>query len=358
MYGRLFNILLYETGGGGMLRMTTGNTYMAVLALLLVVSVGVVQAHALPYPGTVYMFYSDEHMPDDDIIDMLSSLIPNIPDIILYEVPSSDIDDILDWLDENSTNANSGYLDRAIDNGDFVLTYDANPNSEYEPTARQWLQDNELLDNEVEWLNENFRLPHDVSITAEECDEANAFYDPSTKEVIICYELIDELYDMWLRYNEGDYEGADNFVYDVATETLYHELGHAVIDIYNLPYTGKQENVADQFTALVLSYTYSDANHNVGQDMMYNVALNYKYYAQDEESNPDNVIHYWGVHGLNQQRMYNILCYAYGADPVYNADLLGDVLPEERADGCEEEYEHVERAFSHLLSYYTNGFFD
>ena len=264
MYNHLFNILLYETGGGGMLRMTTGNTYMAVLALLLVVSVGVVQAHALPYPGTVYMFYSDEHMPDDDIIDMLSSLIPNIPDIILYEVPSSDIDDISDWLDENSTNANSGYLNRAIDNGDFVLTYDANPNSEYEPTARQWLQDNELLDNEVEWLNENFRLPHDVSITAEECDEANAFYDPSTKEVTICYELIDELYDMWLRYNEGDYEGADNFVYDVANETLYHELGHAVIDIYNLPYTGKQENVADQFAALVLSYTYSDANHNVG----------------------------------------------------------------------------------------------
>ena len=324
------------------------------LALLLVVLVGFVQAYALPYPGTIYMFYSDEHAPDDDIIDMLSSLIPNMPDIILYEVSASNIEDVLDIL-ENST---TRHLDRAIDDGDFMLTYEANSNSEYDPTARQWLQDSELLDVEVEWLNENFRLPHDVSITAEECGTANAFYDLIDKEVIICYEFIDELYEMWLRYNEDDYEGADNFMYDVTTETLYHELGHAVIDIYNLPYTGKQEDVADQFSALVLSYTYDDANHNAGQDMMFNVALNYKYYAQDEESNPDNVIHYWGVHGLNQQRMYNILCYAYGADPVYNADLLGDVLPMERADGCQEEYEHIKRAFSHLLAYYTNGFFD
>lgn len=314
------------------------------------------QVYALPYPGTIYMFYSSEHTPDYDIIDALSSLTPDIPDIILYEVPSSDIDDILHWLYVNSNYANSGYLDRAIDYGDFVLTYGPNPNSEYEFTARQWLQDYQLLDYEVEWLNENFRLPHDVYITAEECGEENAFYYPYSKEVVICYEFVDGLYDLYLHNNEGDYDGADNFTHDVTIETLYHEIGHAIIDVYGLPHTGLEENVADQFAALILIRTYDpETGHTIGQDMLYNVGNYYLWTEQREDGPPA----YWDTHGTNLQRFYNISCWAYGSNPSYNQDLIDDGwLPEDRSVWCEDEYWKIEQAFSHLLSYYTNGFFD
>ena len=226
----------------------------------------------------------------------------------------------------------------------------SDPNSPYEYTNAQWLRDIEFLEYETEWLNENFRLPYDVLVEAAECDEANAFYDPVIKVVTICYEFVDDLDLLWLEFNESEsYEGQlDDFVYDVTYETLYHELGHAVLDIYDIPYTGLEENVADQFAALMLSYTEG------GQDMMYNVGSYYLYSSQTSDHTA-----YWGTHALDMQRFYNISCLAYGEDPHYNRDLIHDGwLPEDRAVWCVEEYDQIKTAFGYLLADYTNGFFD
>ena len=332
-------------------------------ALVLAGSAGMHIAHAqtgqVPsFLDSIFVFYAEDRVSDQDIADALGPALRHIPHVWAYEVPSTDLTYILRHLSNVSAiSFDEPPLDKAPDLGDFILEYGANPSSEYEPTAREWLLDNGLLEYEVEWLNENFRLPYDVYVVAEECEEENAFYYPSTKEVVICYEFVDGLFDRWDRHND-DPDGAADFAYDVTTMVLYHEIGHAILDIYELPYTGLQENVADQFAALVLSYTYDeDIGHDVGQNMMFNVALNYKYIALDRAA--DTVIPYWGVHGLDEQRHYNILCYAYGANPVYNQDLTdNDWLPEDRVGYCEEEYKHIERAFSHLLSYHTNGFFD
>lgn len=54
------------------------------------------------------------------------------------------------------------------DNGDFYLTYRPNPNSLYtgDQTAEAFLRNSGLLEAEIEFLNSNFRLPHDVEIMA------------------------------------------------------------------------------------------------------------------------------------------------------------------------------------------------
>ena len=336
---------------------------LIVAALALAGSAGMhanAQEDNLPtFLDSIFVFYADNRVADSDVEAALDPALRLIPTILVYDVPSTDLTYVLRHLsDMGAISLDEPPLQKAPDTGDFILTYEPNPNSEYEPTARQWLLDNGLLEYEVGWLNENFRLPYDVGVVAKECGVVNAFYSPSEHTVTICYEFIDELFDMWYRYND-DQSGADDFAYDVTTETLYHEIGHAVLDIYDLPYTGKEENVVDQFAALVLSYTYNDEiGHAVGQNMMYNVGLNYMYMALDSAADPDRVIPYWGVHGLDQQRSYNILCYAYGADPEYNLDLVVDgLLPEDRAVWCGDEYRQIELAFEHLLWYYTNGFF-
>ena len=57
--------------------------------------------------------------------------------------------------------------------------------------------------------------------------------------------------------------------------------------------------------------------------------------------------------------LYNISCYAYGADPEYNQDLIDEGwLPEERAANCEYEYYQIDYSWSYLLDSFTNGFFD
>ena len=253
-------------------------------------------------------------------------------------------------------------IDEYEDLGDFYLVYEDNLNSEYYvfgDTSRAWLIDNEILDYDIEFLNENFRLPYDVAIVARECGTANAFYYPSDKMIVICYEYIDHMYTMWYHFNEDDIDPywVDEYLHDVVIETLYHEVGHAIIDIYDLPATGKEENVVDQFSALILLSTYDDElGYEVGQRMLYNVG---KYYLYSDWYYEYDRIPYWNTHSLNIERFYNIACYTYGASPETFDQILidNDWLPEDRKVWCEDEYNQISYAWAHILADYTNGVF-
>lgn len=52
----------------------------------------------------------------------------------------------------------------------------------------------QILAEEVDFLNENLTLQDRLTVTVESCGEANAFYDPNTTEVIFCTEFEDHLY--------------------------------------------------------------------------------------------------------------------------------------------------------------------
>ena len=147
---------------------------------------------------------------------------------------------------------------------------------------------------------------------------------------------------------------------DVYDLFVGHEVGHALIDVYQLPVTGLEENVADQFASLMLSYTYDEStgDYSIGQDMLYNVGTWFWISNELYSVNPDDYP-FWDTHNLDIQRFYNISCYAYGSDPQYNQDLVDEgYLPEDRAYWCEEEYLVMERAWSFLLKDFDNGFFD
>lgn len=47
-----------------------------------------------------------------------------------------------------------------------------------------------IFDDVAEELRQGYRLDGRVKFTAQECGEANAFYDPATVEIIFCYELM------------------------------------------------------------------------------------------------------------------------------------------------------------------------
>ena len=252
------------------------------------------------------------------------------------------------------------------DQGDFYLTYKPNPNSLYvgDDTAIAWLKNVELLEVEIAFLNETFRLPYDVEIVAQECNEANAFYDFESKQIVMCYELVDAIFeDYYYYYGEDenfDVDASATYSYNVLDFIFFHEVGHALIDVYQLPITGLEENVADQFASLMLSYTYDDStgDYSIGQDMLYDVGTWFWISNELYSVNPDDYP-FWDTHNLDIQRFYNISCYAYGSDPQYNQDLVDEgYLPEDRAYWCGEEYLVMERAWSFLLKDFDNGFFD
>ena len=318
---------------------------------------------------TVFEYYAQGSIDESTLINALEYLIEE--EIISV---SAEIDNVQNDVEseKNSSIPVKSNNEMIEDAGDFYITYMPNPNSDYvgDDTAIAWLKDIELLEYEVEFLNETFRLPYDIEVVAQECGFVNAFYDYDTSQIVICYELVDDIFETWYIFNEDASEPSINYSYNVLNYIFYHEVAHAVIYAYDLPITGLEENVADQFAALMLSYTYDaeTEDYSLGQDMLYDVGTYYLYedeywnvlcpeLAETPEEEELCYESYWTVHGLDIQRFYNMSCYAYGLDPEYNSDLIEDGwLPEDRALDCEYEYWQIDYAWNYLLDDFSDFF--
>ena len=77
------------------------------------------------------------------------------------------------------------------DRGDFRLIYEPTNNyAEYETWVKSW----GYFENQENWLNQNFSLPYDVTIFVAECGYENAYYSSQSKQIVLCYELIQKYY--------------------------------------------------------------------------------------------------------------------------------------------------------------------
>ncbi|WP_316505395.1 DUF4344 domain-containing metallopeptidase [Nitrosopumilus sp.] len=242
------------------------------------------------------------------------------------------------------------------DKGDFYIPCLDNSHTPFENSSKDWLVSTEYLELQREFLNELFNLPYNIEILAMECGETNMFYDWDIKQIILCYEFVDQVYYDFTTYYENNPDPAvteDDILimtYDVVDFIFFHEVGHALIDVYELPITGLEENIADQFATLSVFFYEDDPNSKfiISQDILYNVGTwffiqtNYNY----EQA-------YWDVHNLAIQRFYNISCYAYGNSPEYNEDLIIEGwLSQERASNCEYEHSLLTKSWSELLKPY------
>lgn len=284
-----------------------------------------------PWVKQVFAYYVDDQITEVELLAALTYLIDNGIMQVAAPAPGAD---------------------RGIaDEGDFYAAYGPNPNSPYEgrETAAAWLEDTRLLKDNAEWLNSVYRLPYDVEIRGAECNRENAFWSKSKRTITVCYELVDAAWNAGLAKYDGDPDAENDFAYNVIDGILLHEAGHALIDAYDLPVTGMEEDAVDQFSALIQSRTYGDYDpyYEAGRDMMLDTAEWWDYVAQYKPTQ------YWSIHSMSEQRFYNIACYAYGADPEGNKDLLRlDYLPRERAKTCQHEYEQMSRSWDRLLDGY------
>ena len=230
------------------------------------------------------------------------------------------------------------------DKGDFKLVYYKTSNY---TNFERWIQGTNYFETQVAWLNEKFRLPYDVTIGVAECGTpsdpyVNAYYSPSEKEIVYCYELMAAHFEVmeYLRLHGWEF-APDLFChpdesYCTTTETrtlnvidsiFYHEFGHAAIDVYDLPIPAAQEDTADSISAYVL---LKFADGNSGNDAIRDAAWEYFMMSSVEEL---EFADYADEHSLNIQRFFNLACYAYGSNTSLNRDLVEQgLLPKERAD--------------------------
>ena len=56
-------------------------------------------------------------------------------------------------------------------------------------------------------------------------------------------------------------------------------------------------------------------------------------------------------HGTPAQRLYSLLCLAYGSDKTLFADIVEQgFLPKERAEICSDEYHQIDFAYDTLIA--------
>lgn len=231
------------------------------------------------------------------------------------------------------------------DRGDFTVVYEPVHTREY-VEWQQELRKARVLEDVAASLNETFALPADVRLTFTECGEPNAFYDADDRRIRICYELMDDLYDTFEKHASSD-EELDEAAWGAIYFTVYHELGHALVDLWDIPITGREEDAVDQLAAFLLT-DGSPENESVAIDGANSFLL------QDERSGgeiQEDALS--DEHSLDPQRFYNIICWVYGHDPKEYAYLVRDgTLPKERAGVCRDEYARLYRSWSRLLAPY------
>lgn len=115
---------------------------------------------------------------------------------------------------------------------------------------------------------------------------------------------------------------------------FYHELGHAVIDLMEVPIFGQEEDAADVMSVLLIDWLYDE---EAAQAIAYDSAFGF---LSDPEGKSE--VAYWDLHGPDEQRFYNHICLFYGANPDIRDDIAEELgLPEERAETCPDEYDQA-----------------
>ncbi len=124
---------------------------------------------------------------------------------------------------------------------------------------------------------------------------------------------------------------------------MMHEVGHALVDVLDLPVTGREEDVADQLAVYVLIR----GGEKGAQAAVAGVS------ALQPSTNSFDDTDFADEHSLGPVRLYNVMCWIYGSDPAKYSYLLdGGSLPEERAVRCPGEWDRMAKAWQRLLAPY------
>lgn len=211
---------------------------------------------------------------------------------------------------------------------------------------RTTLSENQWLEYVAVALDEAFLIPRDLRIGLVECSQPNAFYDPAQAAIILCYELITTLVRTYQPFvaSEADLTAV---VLQTTYFVLYHEVGHALIDLLNLPVTGREEDAVDQLATLVLL--------EAGVSGREAALRGANWFALNAQRSGGRTV-FWDEHSLDQQRYFNVLCWVYGSNPTEQAALLatGWGLPQQRAARCPGEYARMFGAWEAILAEYRH----
>lgn len=281
-----------------------------------------------------------------------------------------------------------------LDGADLRVEYSMPANDSYMFEVATRYQELRFFDEASAYVDSLIQWPVDIPVMVEECGVMNAFfqpqYVPETDSIIgsihMCWELIwayeyifNQLFAVqYEAFGLTEDEGAalaQTTPYYAIRFVFFHEVGHAVHFVNLMPFTGRGEDVADQFatwiafqdTNLVENATiagFTDGESNILGGAAAFLAFAYGFRKDMiEEGVVGNFTEMWAdPHSFDLVRVYNILCWLYAngdngdgtnryamlTEPGH--DLWDPHLPESRAASCLAETIMWYRAFELLTA--------
>ncbi len=187
-------------------------------------------------------------------------------------------------------------------------------------------------------LNDKYVFPKgDVNAVFMDCGFANAFYKPATSTIGMCYEMYRTLQQ---RFDTQDSLEVFRFIF-------LHELGHALIDQFDLPVIGGEEDAADALATVLLI--------EGGEASRAAVLAGVNFFDLYRSGFSNN----WAAdHAVGPQRMFNLVCWgAGGEEGVLENRTIRSLYREAVRSGrdCAREYQKQRQSVNELLSPYVKS---
>lgn len=225
------------------------------------------------------------------------------------------------------------------DGGDIVVRY-VPPEDPANQFVADVITDSGMYDGLADALNTQFALPQDLEVVFAE-GEGPAYY-PDEQGILYDWGFLTLASDIFA--SQGDEgEALGTSLAEVSAFVFYHELGHAFVDLYDLPVTGKEEDAVDQLATVIAVWSEYPQMAISGARL---------FDALSADSTDPQWADFADEHSLDQQRVANIACWVIGSDPDgVGAELQAAVqLPEDRLVRCEDEWAQIEKSWATLLA--------
>jgi len=200
------------------------------------------------------------------------------------------------------------------------------------------------IGNLADILGNTFEIPKPITVTAVNGLDGGPNYNPKDDTITfqygfaaLIYQTLQQSNPDWSQHRLGFATGA------VIGFILEHEFTHALINIYNLPVLGKEEDAADALAAVFMTQFVKG-----GDEFSFDAAKFFDALSERQRNLAPS--DYWDEHSLDKQRAYAIVCWVAGAsEEDYDAIRKFGILGEDRLQSCPAEYQQRVKSWSTML---------
>ncbi len=228
------------------------------------------------------------------------------------------------------------------------IEYVAPVSTEFEGVY-QSLKERKILE-ELQRFLAPLQLPRPLRLLTRQCDQVNAFYNPSSRSLNICYELVAHIIDSAPQtVSQDGFVTREAAIVGTLVGIVLHEGGHMLFDMLDVPVFGREEDAADEMASFIALQFNKDVARTIAKGFVY-------FWAREQDPAASAPISVWSdEHGSAGQRMYNALCLAYGGDPQTFQEFVNlGWLPKKRADHCGQEFSQLKLAFASTVLPYID----